>query len=169
MTMKEMMVNKTGVVGVPGYSIEADASDIRQALEIILEPDTVAELRMLGTNQGTVSGYFDDLDPMAREAKQWSGKAPAIYLTLNPVNPALLSRAINRVQKYAKATTSDNDILYRRWFGIDLDPVRPSGIPSTDQEHQHALLRLDQVRDYLSAQGWSQPISADSGNGGVTR
>lgn len=166
MTMKEMMVNKTGVAGAPGYSIEADVSDIRQAFEIILEPDAVAELRVLGTNQGTVSGYFDTLDPMAREAKQWSGKAPAVYMTLNPVNPALLSRAVNRTQKYAKVTTSDNDILYRRWLGIDLDPVRPSGIPSTDEEHQYALLRLDQIRDHLSAQGWPQPISADSGNGG---
>ena len=50
--------------------IQATTSDIREALEIILEPDAVAELRVLGTNHGTVSGYFDDLDRMAHEARQ---------------------------------------------------------------------------------------------------
>jgi len=86
---------------------------------------------------------------------------------LNPVNPALLARAANRVRPMTKgdSATSDSDILARRWLPLDLDPKRPSGISSTDDEHEAALARARQIRDALAAAGWPPPIMADSGNG----
>ncbi len=86
------------LLNAEGGPIQATTSDIREALEITLKPGAVAELRIPNTSHGTISGFFDDLARMAHEAKQWCGKAPAIFLTLNPVNPALLSRAVNRIQ-----------------------------------------------------------------------
>ena len=78
----------------------------------------------------------------------------------------LLARSCNAFGAYAKHTTSDTDIVVRRWLPIDLDPVRPAGISSTDQEHNEALARASQVRDYLAECGWPESILADSGNGG---
>ena len=74
-----------------------------------------------------------------------------VYVTLNPVNPALLARASNRLRTVGRndALTSDADITKRRWLPIDLDPVRPSGISSTDQEHLLAVERAFQVRETL--------------------
>ena len=43
----------------------------------------------------------------------------------------------------------------RRWLPIDLNPVRPAGISSTDEEHTAALDRARQVRDYLAECGWA--------------
>ena len=48
---------------------------------------------------------------------------------------------------------------------IDIDPVRPSGISSTDEEHNSALLKAEQIKHYLANIGWPNPVSADSGNG----
>jgi hypothetical protein len=48
----------------------------------------------------------------------------------------LLARANNRVVEYAKHATRDDQIERRRWLLIDFDPVRPSGISSTDAEHR---------------------------------
>src|SRR5438552_1828195 len=124
-------------------------SDIAAALRCILTPGQVTELRVLNTPRGTVSGYFNDIDKLATAAGQWSGKAPGVYATLNPVNPALLARASNRLLEYAKHTTSDSDIVQRRWLPLDFDPVRPAGISSTDAEHEAALARARECVAWL--------------------
>jgi hypothetical protein len=146
---------------------KTDATAIRHALRLLVEPGQVVELRVLNTpRSGTVSGYFSDIDKLAQAAARWSGNAPAVYFTLNPVNPALLARASNRVAERAKSTTSDRDIQRRRWFFIDFDPRRPAGISATDAEHQAALERSQQCRDWLGSMGWPSSVEADSGNGG---
>ena len=128
-------------------------------------PDHVYELRMPKTRQGTVSGYFQDPIALYRAAKGWDGRVPGVYVTLNPVNPALLARAKNRIQTHAKVTTSDTDILRRVWLLIDCDPVRPADISSTEAEHQAAMMRAGEIQAWLTSLGWPEPIRADSGNG----
>jgi len=149
-----------------GVSARCDIAETRRALSLILEPGQVAELRVLNTRRGTVSGYFDDFEKLALAAATWSGKVPGVYLTLNPVNADLLARAHNRVREFARETTSDVDILARRWLPLDFDAVRPAGISSTDAEHIAALDKAQECRGYLRAEGWPDPILADSGNGG---
>jgi P4 family phage/plasmid primase-like protien len=140
-------------------------SEIKQALNLLFQPGDVIELRCLKTRKGTISGYFNDFEQLARVAASLSGNVEAVYVTLNPVNPDLLARSCNQVKPYARETTSDSDITARRWLPLDFDPVRPAGISSTDAEHELALERARQVRDWLRSQGWPEPIFADSGNG----
>lgn len=84
-----------------------------------------------------------------------------------PVNSALLARAYNRVRPVtSEPLTQDTDISKLRWFLVDCDPVRPSGISASDEEHQLALDRVRQIRAVLIPEGWPVPIVADSGNGG---
>ena len=123
--------------------------------------------RRLPATGGHISnaGYFDDWAKLA-EAAATICKAKGWYVTLNPVNSALLARAANRIRAVGKEpTTSDPDILRRRWLPIDLDAVRPAGISSTDEEHRAALDFALTIRDHLTAVGWPEPILADSGNG----
>ena len=144
------------------------AEVIRKALGVVLEPGSVAELRVLKTgNTQTVSGYFDDYDELAEAAAEWSGRAPGVYITLNPVLPALLARSFNRAKSWVKNTTTDNQIVRRRWLPLDFDAVRPSGISSTDAEHEAALERAEECRDWLVGLGFSPDslVFADSGNG----
>jgi hypothetical protein len=48
---------------------------------------------------------------------------------------------------------------------LDFDPVRPSGISSSDTEHAAALFKAHAVRDAMLGEEWGVPILADSGNG----
>jgi putative DNA primase/helicase len=59
----------------------------------------------------------------------------------------------------------DTNVLRRRWLPLDLDPVRPSGISSTDSEKTAAYDTAMAVRDFLRAEGWPESLFGDSGNG----
>lgn len=142
----------------------ADPVEIGRAVALLCEPGAVHELRAPNTAKATASGYFDDRDKLIKDAA--SIQAPGVYLTLNATRRDHLARANNRIEYYAKHTTTDADIASRRWFPIDLDALRPSGISSTDAEHEAALERAQQIRGFLTERGWPMPISADSGNGG---
>ena len=144
---------------------------VLEALGLLVEPGAVAELRAIGADGRISSGFFDDLAQMATAAEvlDASGEFSGIYVTLNPVNPALLARRANRVQSRLSrkdATTSDGDIVHRRWLPIDIDPVRPSGISATLEEHRAACRTAGDICDALTEAGWPRPIVADSGNGG---
>jgi hypothetical protein len=142
-------------------------STIQAALAHLVDPGQIVELRILGVNgrKRTDSGYFSDFEKLARAAMSYDGRAEGIYFTLNPVRPALIGRANQRVKEYAEHTSSDADILKRITLPIDFDPVRPSGISSNEAEKQAALERAWACQTWLTAQGWPDPVFADSGNG----
>lgn len=141
-------------------------AEIRSGLEILAAPGDVFEVRAPRAGRHrTLSGYFDDHVLAARELAKWDGEAPGLYFTINPVRTALLSRAANRVKPYAEVTTSDGEIVRRRRLLVDVDPVRPAGIASTDAEHEAALDRALAIRAGLGELGWPEPVRLDSGNG----
>jgi putative DNA primase/helicase len=139
---------------------------ILRAIRIFFTAGMLVEIRAPKAGRyGTISGYFNDFEKLAKAACDWDGKAPGLYLTLNPVLPELLARSANRAQRNAKDTTTDAQIVERRWVLIDSDPKRPSGISATDAEHEAALERARQIRDRLRQEGWPEPVMVDSGNG----
>ena len=109
--------------------MNADPCEIRRALDLLCIPDEVYELRALGSGKGTISGDYDNPDALARDAALCSEKfePEGIYLTINAVRRDLLARSCNAFGAYAKHTTSDTDIVVRRWLPIDLDPATSSG------------------------------------------
>jgi len=118
-----------------------------------------------GGKKGVVAGWFDDPvkateAAMAMDAAGFEG----IYLTLNAVDPALLSRAANRL-KAGVDRTKDDQIPKLQHLLIDIDPKRPAGVSSTEAEHRGALNHAAKLRDILSSKGWPQPLYGDSGNG----
>ncbi len=134
-------------------------------LTAIWQPGDVREVRIPRyAGSRTASGYFDDPVALAEAVKPWDGRSN-LYLTLNPVAPALLARAANRIRDSATSTTSDSDILERRFLPIDIDPVRPAGISATDGELEAAHAVARQVTTYLHDQGFGHPVAAMSGNG----
>jgi len=145
------------------------AQEIAHTLSLLFSPGQIVEVRAI-TEEGMASGYFDEPGALAAavEPLDMAGTG-GIYVTLNEVTPALLSRRANRIKmRLSKkdATTADTDIVRRRWFPVDIDPVRPSGVSSTDREHQAALVRAAEVSAFLCLEhGWPAPVLADSGNG----
>lgn len=140
---------------------------LRQALDVLREPDQVVEVRVLGAPKGIASGYFNDMDKLEAAVRPYDGRAEGNYITLNPVNPALIARANNRMRDPVRhePLTTDDQVSRRRWLLIDGDPVRPKGISSTDDEHRQAHQKVHDIASHLTDQGWPAPVMADSGNG----
>ena len=142
---------------------------LRDAVARLAGPWQVVEVRAL-TDQFTHSGYFSDHAALIKavEPLDTDSSVHGIYVTLNEVNPALLSRRANRIKmRLGKkdSTTSAADILRRRWLPIDIDPLRPSGVSSTDEEHGLALAKAEEIARWMAGLGFPEPVRADSGNG----
>lgn len=133
-------------------------------LKTLKKQDEVTEVRIPKTDKGTISGYFDDDEMLVQSVKKYIGKFD-IYITLNPVKKELLARCNNRLQPYAKTTSTDGDIEKISLVLIDIDPVRASGISSSENEKKAALDLIKQIRKDLVEEGFPKPIVADSGNG----
>lgn len=151
-----------------------DVAEIERALRAVMESGQVFELRALAVRHGqyapcTMSGYFDaDHIPEAAQAVvRLLGAAKGIYFTPNPCSPSLLARRAYRIERQDKtdSSTSDHEIVRRSWLLVDVDPVRPSGIASTDAEHEAAHELAKRIREWLIAAGWPAPLLLDSGNG----
>lgn len=147
------------------YGKDKPAILIKAALDLIHPDGTVFEVRIPKSRAGTISGYFNDKAVAAALIAKENGKHQAIYVTMNPVKPALVARNENKFEYGSHTTTNDAEIESRRWFLLDFDPVRPAGISSTDGEIAMARDLAKIVIEWLTSIGWPEPIIADSGNG----
>src|SRR5438045_429390 len=135
---------------------QVNAAAVLEALAVLHEPGEVVELRVweCPRKNAVTAGFFDDFEKLASAAAKYSGKAPGVYVTLNPVKPELLGRLNNRVEGYAKDLTTDKDVLRRRWLPLDFDSVTPvKKVPATDAEHELTLARARECRDWLAGHG----------------
>ena len=137
---------------------------IRRAHTALFKPGDIVEIRAF-LGKKTVSGYFDNGGDFVEAAYKLNQNGYQVYATLNKVNPALLARAANRLEQWPRSTTSDKDVVRRRWLPLDFDPGRPSGVSSSDNEHRASQERAMEVKEYLTGRGWPEPIVGDSGNG----
>jgi hypothetical protein len=77
----------------------------------------------------------------------------------------VLAVAPNRFVTAINKTASDEDVRTRIWMLVDFDPSRPAGVSSTDEEKAAAWQVATACLEWLTACGWPQPVTADSGNG----
>lgn len=141
-----------------------------ESLSILFEPGDVVELRALGKRKNEVqSGYFKDFAKLTEVAQMLdkTNEQKGIYVVLNQINPALYARSPDKLSpaRAQPTTTSDQDIIRRRWLPVDFDAIRPADISSTDEEHDAAIERAKAARETLAEMGWPDPVMADSGNG----
>jgi hypothetical protein len=141
-----------------------EVDTVAHGLSLIHPKGTIVEARILHTDRGTISGYFDDVAALAPAITPWDGRA-SIYATVNPVLPELLARAPNRLIHFARVTTRDTEIQRRYWFLLDVDPVRPRGLSATDAEVTAAIEQRDAIVAWCRTGGWPEPLIAMSGNG----
>lgn len=145
---------------------KADLAEIKRGISLLFTPGEVVEVRIPKTRFGVVSGYFDDHEALVTAILAADGRyrAAGVYYVLNQIDPALLGRACNRLKERVEYTTADNNILRRRQLPVDLDPIRPAGISSSDEEHATAIERARLIAADMAAE-WGWPVIADSGNG----
>jgi hypothetical protein len=137
-----------------GSPQDLDEEEIRRALKVLTDPDLAVELRFLPSGR-SVTGLGREADALLA-AIRGNADARGIYYALNPVRAGLTGAA--RVA----------DVLCRRWFLIDIDPVKPANHKddsATDPEKHCAGLVAGDVRRTLAGYGWPEPVLVDSGNG----
>ncbi|MBV8234641.1 MAG: hypothetical protein JO075_02955, partial [Acidimicrobiia bacterium] len=136
----------------------ATVDQIREWLSIFVEPYQVVEIRIPQPFRGRVqSRLFRGPEEAARYAARWSGKAKAVYFTLNPLSP-----------DKTEGSACARDVLERRWLFVDFDPIRAEGFgtdSATDVERRRARVVAVQARAWLRSLGFPDPVLCDSGNG----
>lgn len=154
-----------------------DQKTARRFLSALMDPAAgVTELRVFRAQFGgksgfivpneryssTLAGWYDNVDDLIVDLGKLNGVSG--YITINPVNEALLGRCCNKITKQAH-TTTDADIVCYRWLYIDIDPKRPADISATDEELTAALEVRDRIlADHIAIA--SSSMWGRSGNGG---
>ena len=57
-------------------------------------------------------------------------------------------------------TTSDSDVEGYQWLFVDLDPIRPTGISSSNEEMNAAKELAGKIYNYLKGLGFEDPVKA---------
>lgn len=135
-----------------------------KAIEVLGINNRAVEIRMLKTKKGTISGYYENKEKLLKDIFRYDG-VNNIFFTLNVFSEDLLARGKERLIEYASHTTSDSEITRREFLLIDVDPKRPAGVSSTDEELQSSEIVLREVVSYLRSEGFPEPVIACSGNG----
>lgn len=145
--------------------------EIVRSIKTLHKSGAVFEIRSLEATSSsskkphTIQGFFNDPSKVVEQIGVIKS-AKGIYVTLNPANSALLSRAENRFVEFQNGFgTADKDILKRNWLLIDCDPVRPANISATKGEVEASKQRSVEAYNYLQSYGWGNPVSGYSGNG----
>ena len=144
-----------------------DADEVRRAIEILQKSGGVFEIRVIGASsrKDIMSGYFRDAETMLREIDSIDVRNKNIYITLGEVREECFSRSQSECFERNPSTTSDGEIKAYRWLFIDFDPVRPTGISSSTVELNEARKLMLTVLQYMKELGFSEPVTAMSGNG----
>jgi len=139
--------------------------EILEGLKVLHHEYDIVNLRAKRVD-GSVANVClqHDLPGIARRAFGMSegGQYQAVWATLNP-----LAHMIPR------GGAKDYDISARRWFPVDIDPVRGevdadsvrrTDVPASVLECRHAESLCIEVASFLAARGWPEPVRAFGGN-----
>lgn len=138
---------------------------IRQWYDVFKDNNDLVEIRILDpSTKKTYSGYFTDIETLLKAIKPY--EYCNIYFTLNVINDACYSREQHdKISTRPKSTTSDNEIIARKWCLIDVDCEKPSDTNSTDEEKELAKQVVNNIYKFLRDEGFEQPVICDSANG----
>ena len=143
-----------------------DPDEVAKAISVLQEPDSVFEVRVIGTaKKEIISGYFCDANTLLEAFDTIDIRRRNVYITLGKVKEECLARAQSERFLQTQQTTSDTEIEKYRWLFVDLDPVRTAGISSSDAELKEAEMLSDTIAAYMSGLGFEEPVRAMSGNG----
>lgn len=134
-----------------------DLSSIETLLPILFDSDHDCEISMLPARHARICNA--DFPPAIIQAiKDFSQNDPkGIYWSLNPVRRGTMLAP-------GKAISKDH-IVKRRWFLIDIDPVKPPDSNATEEEREEAHQAMFACMNYLDDLIWPEPMVMSSGNG----
>ena len=161
------------------------SSDPREFLNVFQQGNPVFEIRIVSVpgHPGGFAGHFTSVDSAVDAIEKFDKKYQpgAFYCSLNSFEPGKKTRPKSNKtglpfevnlnpdgvirQKSQGECIQEEDIIDRRWFFIDVDPIRPKGTNSSDIQNDAAIAMAKKIRDDMVDAGWPMPIFGMSGNG----
>lgn len=145
-----------------------DIERVKRSIEILKPNNALYEIRILigsGKRKQTISGYFKGTKNLEAAFNKIDLRRANVFYSLNEIAEECYSKEQHERFLQIDDTTSDSDIVAYRWFLVDVDPKRKSGISSTNEELEAAKLTASRIKEYLNILGFKKPIEALSGNG----
>ena len=129
----------------------------------LIDPNApVIELRAIGSGR-TKSLLFSSSDFESPEARQREFERVAHDLNTGGNNIYVVMNTIR--EDFCSGSVKDADIEHRDWLLIDIDRAESAKCPATDEEIAAAERLADQVVEFMTRKGWSEPLRIMSGNG----
>ena len=82
---------------------------VKEQLSALINNGEVIEVRIIGTEKGVVSGYYDNLDKLEHDLYKYNGRHN-IFFTMNELNGSFDSVDKNVLSNHSINTTKDKDI-----------------------------------------------------------
>ena len=129
----------------------------------LIDPHSpVIELRAIGRGRIQslllLSSEFKTTEARQREferiAHDLNTGGNNIYVVMNTIR-----------ENFCSGSVKDSVIKHRDWLLIDIDRAEPARCPATDEEIAAADDLADQVVEFMTRKGWSEPLRIMSGNG----
>lgn len=142
-----------------------DREQIYKWWSVFHEEGEITEIRSFG-GKSNFSGYYKDVENAIRDIEYLEAKQDLqVYFIINAIKDDCYGRVQReRLVPNAK-TTSDSEIVGRKWLMIDLDPKRTAGISSSNEELEFARRKAHDVFRFLRDNGFNDPVVCMSGNG----
>lgn len=137
--------------------------DVLTNLNVLNKSKYITEIRILAT-KSIISGYYDDIKKLEQDIRTYDGTYN-VFFTLNPVIPEIETLGYNKLIQGAKKTTRDIEIDSLKLLLIDIDPIRPAKVSSTDEELESARQIAMDIEEFLYEYDFPEPIVCMSGNG----
>lgn len=138
--------------------------ELRRFWDIEKRGNTLTEIRLISPEGKIGSGYFMDIETLLSEVRKYPNYG--VYYTINtPIKEVYDRLQKDRICFKVKSTTKDDEIKGRDEVVIDLDPVRASGINSTEEELGFAKKKANEIYKWLLQQGFYPPLCNISANG----
>lgn len=129
--------------------------EIRRAVKAIYRPGDVVEVRAFDPTGIRRVGRYPLGWDLVRAIEKEDQLGRDVYYVLNPTALEPLPIAAGQ------AGTKETDVPRRRWFLLDMDPVRKNKL-ATNEQFEAALKQARDANNFLNVQG---TILASSGNG----
>mgnify|MGYP006313697855 FL=1 len=130
-----------------------DETEIRKAIQQFHPDGELFEVRIINNSKRKpMSGFFKDSETLLEAFKNVDLRTSNVYFTLNQIDDDLYARQQHDRFVLGANGAEDEDVDGFKWFFVDLDPIRKSGISSTNEELHQAYELAKKIYIFLTKQ-----------------
>jgi hypothetical protein len=151
--------NLSADVGHVHEALETNVTEeIRKGIKALYRTGDIVEVRAFHPAGFCSVGRYPVGWDLVKAIEKADKEGNDVYVLLNPTSLPPIPLASGQ------SGTKEGDVLRRRHYLLDFDPIREHKI-ATDAQHAAALKQATLAREDMAARGWGGIVTASSGNG----